>query len=136
MPGTLVREQPRRQPAVENYCIIVVHLEIFASVTLSTNRHCYVTNVVKRRPLNNRDPTAREIEWYRGYLREEIRLLDPAIIVCTGRHSMRTLLGKNCEGITKIRGRWFDVDGRVVPHAADLPLLRDESENESEIVSD
>lgn len=88
--------------------------EIFASVTLSTDRHCYVTNTVKRRPLNNRDPTAREIEWYRGYLREEIRLLDPAIVVCTGRHSMRTLLGKDCEGITKIRGRWFGVDGRVV----------------------
>ena len=27
---------------------------------------------------------------------------------------MRTLLGKDCEGITKIRGRWFDVDGRAV----------------------
>ena len=84
--------------------------EIFASVTLSTDRHCYVTNVVKRRPLNNRDPTAREIEWYRGYLREEIRLLDPAIIVCTGRHSMHAP-GQGLRGNNQDLGRWFGATG-------------------------
>jgi DNA polymerase len=39
--------------------------KIFAAVTIDTNRLCYVTNVVKRRPANNRDPTAGEIEYYR-----------------------------------------------------------------------
>ena len=98
--------------------------QIFAAVTLDTNRHAYVTNVVKRRPANNRDPTAPEIEYYRHYLEEEIRLVDPAIIVLTGRHSMRTVLGKT-EGITKIRGRWRDVEGRrVMPMFHPSYLLR------------
>ena len=88
--------------------------KIFAAVTIDSNRHCYVTNVVKRRPLNNRDPTAAEIAFYSGYLEEEIRLVDPAIIVLTGRHSMRALLGKNTPGITKIRGTWYEIDGRMV----------------------
>ena len=87
--------------------------KIFAAVTIDTNRLCYVTNVVKRRPLNNRDPTAGEIAFYRRWLMEEIRLVDPAIVVLTGRHSMRTVLGKT-DGITKVRGKWFDVDGRFV----------------------
>ena len=80
--------------------------------------------MVKRRPANNRDPTAPEIEYYRHYLEEEIRLVDPAIIVLTGRHSMRTVLGKT-EGITKIRGRWRDVEGRrVMPMFHPSYLLR------------
>jgi uracil-DNA glycosylase len=98
--------------------------KIFAAVTIDTNRHCYVTNVVKRRPSNNRDPTAGEIAFYRGYLEEEIRLVDPAVIVLTGRHSMRTVLGKT-EGITKIRGTWHEVDGRwVMPMFHPSYLLR------------
>ena len=58
--------------------------KIFAAVALDTNRHCYVTNLVKRRPANNREPTAAEIAFYRGWLLEEIRLVDPAVVVLTG----------------------------------------------------
>ena len=72
--------------------------KIFAAVTLDTNRHCYVTNVVKRRPANNRDPTVGEIAYYRDYLQEEIRLVDPALIVLTGRHSMRALVRRGKGG--------------------------------------
>ena len=66
---------------------------VFAAVRLDTNRDCYVTNVAKRRPANNRDPTAAEIAYYLGFLEEEIRLVDPAIVVLTGRHATRALLG-------------------------------------------
>ena len=81
---------------------------VFAAVRLDTNRDCYVTNVAKRRPANNRDPTAAEIAYYLGFLEEEIRLVDPAIVVLTGRHATRALLGADVakEGISKIRGRW------------------------------
>jgi uracil-DNA glycosylase family 4 len=61
--------------------------KIFQAVTVDTNRLCYVTNVVKRRPLNNRDPTVAEIAFYRGWLMEEIRLVNPAIIVLTVRNT-------------------------------------------------
>ena len=76
---------------------------VFAAVRLDTNRDCCVTNVAKRRPANNRDPTAAEIAYYLGFLEEEIRLVDPAIVVLTGRHATRALLGADVakEGIPK-----------------------------------
>ena len=101
---------------------------VFAAVHLDTNRDCYVTNVAKRRPANNRDPTAAEIAYYLGFLEEEIRLVDPAIVVLTGRHATRALLGADVakEGISKIRGRWRrDRRGRrIMPMFHPSYLLR------------
>ncbi|HAS84856.1 MAG TPA: uracil-DNA glycosylase [Candidatus Yonathbacteria bacterium] len=48
----------------------------------------YITNIVKYRPPENRDPTSKEIADCAKWLEEEIKLIDPALIVFLGRHSM------------------------------------------------
>lgn len=48
----------------------------------------YITNIVKYRPPENRDPTAKEIADCAKWLEEEIKLIDPLFIVFLGRHSM------------------------------------------------
>ena len=52
----------------------------------------YVTNIVKRRPPENRDPTVKEIMFYRPFLMEEVRLVKPHIIITTGDGTSLTVL--------------------------------------------
>lgn len=52
----------------------------------------YISNIVKRRPPENRDPFPDELEAYRPYLTEEIELLNPKIIAPLGRYSMNYIL--------------------------------------------
>jgi uracil-DNA glycosylase len=52
----------------------------------------YITNIVKHRPPNNRDPFEDEIEACFLYLAEQIRLIDPLLIVTLGRHAMNRFL--------------------------------------------
>ncbi len=72
----------------------------------------YITNVVKCRPPNNRDPTEDEIEKCLPYLRRQIKLLKPRIIVALGRHAAKTLAresGISFRGITRERGKILKV---------------------------
>ncbi|PIR97944.1 MAG: hypothetical protein COT89_01680 [Candidatus Colwellbacteria bacterium CG10_big_fil_rev_8_21_14_0_10_42_22] len=54
----------------------------------------YITNIVKRRPPQNRDPLPEEIESYRPYLEEQIRIISPKVIAPLGRYSMNYFLPK------------------------------------------
>lgn len=54
----------------------------------------YITNIVKYRPPENRDPTAKEIADCAKWLEEEIKLIDPLLIVFLGRHSMNHFFPK------------------------------------------
>lgn len=54
----------------------------------------YITNIVKYRPPENRDPTAKEITDCAKWLEEEIKLIDPTLIVFLGRHSMNHFFSK------------------------------------------
>ncbi|QZZ22443.1 uracil-DNA glycosylase [Leptothermofonsia sichuanensis E412] len=100
--------------------------KILASVNL-TERDVYICNVVKCRPPNNRDPQPAEIEACNGYLREQIRLVNPKIILLTGKYAMLTLLGIK-QGITKVRGQWVERDGRLyMPIFHPAYLLRNQS---------
>lgn len=68
----------------------------------------YITNVVKCRPPNNRDPIDTEIEKCLPYLKRQIKLLKPRIIVALGRYAAKTLAsesGVSFKGITRERGR-------------------------------
>ena len=68
----------------------------------------YITNVVKCRPPNNRDPTEEEINTCLPYLRRQIAAIDPEIIVTLGRHAAKTIsreAGIKFRGITRERGR-------------------------------
>lgn len=70
----------------------------------------YVTNVVKRRPRGNRDPTPAEIAYYLPILQEEMRLVNPGIVMLAGRFAMKSIL-PDLASILKARGRWFTLPG-------------------------
>jgi uracil-DNA glycosylase len=69
----------------------------------------YIANVVPWRPPGNRTPTPQETAIYLPFIRRQIELADPNILVCLGQPSTQALLGTK-EGITRTRGRWFNYD--------------------------
>ena len=71
-----------------------------------TRAECYIANVVKCRPPNNRDPAPGEIEACRPYLAEQITLIDPAVIVTLGNFATKLLL-ETTRGIRELRGQVF-----------------------------
>jgi len=104
--------------------------QILESVKLDSAQDVFVTNAVFRLPpgvdgRQVRKPTNDEIDYYKPYLLEIIRLIDPQIILLTGGVSMRAVLNETKLGITKMRGQWFEVDGRwVMPIFHPAYLLR------------
>ena len=66
----------------------------------------YIANVVPWRPPGNRTPTPQETQICLPFIRRQIELADPDLLVCLGGPSAQALLGVR-EGITRIRGRWF-----------------------------
>ena len=85
----------------------------------------YIANVVKCRPPQNRDPLNVEQDACIGYLRRQMALLRPKILVCLGRiAAMRLIDGKF--RITRDHGLWYDVDGmRALAIYHPAALLRD-----------
>ena len=69
----------------------------------------YIANVVPWRPPGNRTPTPQETAICLPFIRRQIELANPDILVCLGQPSTQTLLGTR-EGITRTRGRWFKFD--------------------------
>ena len=64
----------------------------------------YIANVLKCRPPSNRDPESAEIETCTPFLREQIRVIDPEVLVTLGNFATRFVL-KTDHGITQLRGR-------------------------------
>lgn len=73
----------------------------------------YITNIVKCRPPNNRDPLTDEIETCRPFLSRQIRIIKPKLICTLGNHATHTILGRSV-GITKIRGKLQEVEGLFI----------------------
>jgi uracil-DNA glycosylase len=69
----------------------------------------YIANIVPWRPPGNRTPTPQESAICLPFIRRQIELADPDILICLGQPSTQTLLGTK-EGITRTRGRWFKFD--------------------------
>ena len=69
----------------------------------------YIANIVPWRPPGNRTPTPQEQQICLPFIRRQIQLCDPDVLVCLGGPSAQALLGVK-EGITRIRGRWFPFD--------------------------
>lgn len=72
----------------------------------------YITNIVKRRPPENRDPLPEEIEAYKPYLGRQIEIINPKIIAPLGRFAMNYFLPE--AKISRDQGKVFKVDGRLV----------------------
>ena len=90
----------------------------------------YIANVLKCRPPHNRDPFPAEEDACIGYLREQVRLIDPKIIVCLGRISANRLIHPDFR-ISREHGQ-FVKKGKFLMTAVYHPaaLLRDASKKE------
>ena len=82
----------------------------------------YITNVVKCRPPQNRDPLPEEIAACRPYLESQIEIIDPVVILTLGNFASRTLLGTT-EGITRLRGHIYPYPGRGSSRAVVVPTF-------------
>ena len=104
--------------------------KILASVNLSSEQDIYIANAVKCRPPGNRVPTPQEIAACKPYLLEQIRMVDPKIILLTGATAVKSLTGDK-RGITKIRGLWIEWEGRLcMPIFHPAYLLRNQSKEQ------
>jgi uracil-DNA glycosylase family 4 len=89
-----------------------------------TREQVYIANVIKCRPPENRDPEPDEVEACRPYIRRQIELIQPKVIVTLGRIALQALTGK-AYGITSIRGQWLEYDGvKLMPTLHPAYLLR------------
>jgi len=91
--------------------------KIFASVGLTRKEHVYICNTIKCRPPENRNPLPEEKEACREYLKSQIDIIKPKIILLCGNVAVQSILG-DIGGITKVRGKWFQ--GNEVVHGAKL----------------
>lgn len=90
----------------------------------------YIANILKCRPPKNRDPLPEEEDACIGYLREQVALINPKVIVCLGRISAMRLIKPDFK-ITKEHGQWFK-KGNYLMTAVYHPaaLLRDPRKKE------
>jgi len=101
-----------------------------------TRAECYIANVVKCRPPNNRDPAPAEIEACRPYLEEQVRLLEPRVIVTLGNFATKLLL-ESAQGIRALRGQVFARGAaQVVPTYHPAYVLRAGGEAMAEMRAD
>lgn len=95
---------------------------------LGFNReNLYIANIVKCRPPQNRVPEDDEAEACLNYLRNQVLLVKPKIIVLLGSTALKNILGKEY-GITASRGKWIEKKGILyMPTWHPAALLRDET---------
>lgn len=87
----------------------------------------YIANIVKCRPPHNRDPEEDEINACMDYLRNQVMIIKPKIIVLLGRIALQNILGKEYR-ITESRGIWIEKKGIMyMPTWHPAALLRDET---------
>ncbi|UFP96388.1 uracil-DNA glycosylase [Gloeobacter morelensis] len=101
--------------------------KILEAVQFDTEKDVYIANIVKCRPPGNRKPAPEEMKACLGYLNEQIRMVDPKILLLAGGTAVEGLTGDK-RGITKLRGQWLQWQGRwVMPFFHPAFLLRNPS---------
>jgi DNA polymerase len=84
----------------------------------------YIANVIKCRPPGNRDPLPEEVDACTPWLREQITLIEPRVIVTLGNFATRLILDKPIS-ISRVRGQRFPLEGRtVIPTFHPAAILR------------
>ncbi len=84
--------------------------DMLSIIDLDRRTNCYIANVVKCRPPQNRDPLETEQEACFGYLQQQIALVRPKIIVCLGRIAAQKLIRQDFR-ITREHGTWTEKEG-------------------------
>ncbi len=89
-----------------------------------TREQVYIANVIKCRPPENRNPEPDELDACRPFIRRQVELIQPKVIVTLGRFALQSLLEKSY-GIMATRGTWLDYNGvKVMPTFHPAYLLR------------
>jgi uracil-DNA glycosylase family 4 len=89
-----------------------------------TRNDVYIANVVKCRPPENRNPEPEELDACRPYIRQQVEIIQPRVIVTLGKFALQSLLEK-AYGITSVRGKWLEYNGvKVMPTYHPAYLLR------------
>lgn len=105
--------------------------KILQAGNFDPEKDVYITNSVFRMPPGDdgkafRKPSDSEIEYYRPYVFEIIRWMDPRVILLTGNVACQSILNKT--GITSLRGQWTQIEGRwIMPIFHPSYLLRNPS---------
>ena len=101
--------------------------DMLSIIDIDRKTNCYIGNIVKCRPPRNRDPLETEQEACIGYLRNQVALIQPKIIVCLGRIAAKRLIDPDYR-ITRQHGQWVRKNGvwmTAIYHPS--ALLRDVS---------
>jgi DNA polymerase len=89
-----------------------------------TRDDVYIANVIKCRPPENRNPEPDELEACRPYIRRQVEIIQPKVIVTLGKFALQSLTEK-AYGISAVRGKWLEYEGvRVMPTYHPAYLLR------------
>lgn len=105
--------------------------KILQAANFNPETDIYITNSVFRMPPGDdgksfRKPTDQEVEYYRPFVFEIIRLIDPVVILLTGNVACQSVLQKT--GITSLRGQWTQANNRwIMPIFHPSYLLRNQS---------
>lgn len=90
----------------------------------SLGMNVFIANVVKCRPPQNRKPTPAESETCKPYLLEQIKIINPKVIILLGNTALEAILGET--GITTLRGKIIEKDGiKYIPTFHPAAVLRD-----------
>lgn len=89
--------------------------QILNSVGISRDRDVYITNTVKCRPPQNRDPLADEISGCQGYLIRQLQLIQPRILLLVGNPALKSVMGPE-HSISKVRGTWHKMTVTYMEH--------------------
>ena len=101
--------------------------DMLSIIDISREHNCYIANIVKCRPPHNRDPLETEQDACIDYLRNQVALIRPKIIVCLGRIAAKRLIDPEYR-ITREHGQWIQKSGvwmTAIYHPS--ALLRDVS---------
>ena len=87
--------------------------KMLAAVDLDRKTNVYIANIVKCRPPKNRDPLPEEQEACIGWLRNQVALIRPKIIVCLGRIAAMRIIKPDMK-ITRVHGQFFEKNGTLM----------------------
>ena len=100
--------------------------KMLGAIGLSRHTNCFIANIVKCRPPQNRDPMPDEADACRSFLDAQISVLKPKMILAVGRIAAQNILNTTT-GINKLRGQFFEYRGiPLLPTYHPSALLRNE----------
>lgn len=88
-------------------------MQMLSEIGISRDINLYITNTLKCRPPENRNPKATETLACKDYLEKQIEAHNPKVIILVGNFACKYFLGKDM-GISKIHGSFFKQDGRFL----------------------